>query len=171
MRPWAIGAACAALGVMLPNCYAESRSVRGPDGERWHAIDCRRSQTNCYEKAGEVCPHGYDVADEGGHSGTVLVANQYGAYAVPHYRGHMLIKCKRRGAPAAPENEVSRANQPSPATPPVEQPSTGPAGGDADGARAASDGGIVTQVVTPGEPTPDAGPDPRAPQGGYKFEQ
>jgi hypothetical protein len=31
-------------------------------------------------------------------------------------------------------------------------------------------GADETTVVTPGDPTPDAGPDPRAPQGGYKFE-
>jgi len=88
------------LGVAA--CEASAATpVRGPDGEvGWYSITCRRDQGNCYSQAGEVCPHGYVTADASGHAGTAIVAhvNPYGgyAYAVPTYRGQMLIKCKSR---------------------------------------------------------------------------
>ena len=76
-------------------CGGSSDQIRGPDGTmNWYSIECKRSQANCYEEAGEVCPNGYDVADQGGQSGTYVQANQNGATAIPIYRGHMLIKCK-----------------------------------------------------------------------------
>jgi len=61
----------------------------------------------CVQRAGESCPHGYDVADSLGHEGQasqasatstryVAVAN---ASSVHTYDGELLVKC--HGAPSA----------------------------------------------------------------------
>jgi hypothetical protein len=82
--------------------HASAKPVNGPDGEPgWFAISCTKDQGNCEEKAGEVCPGGYEVQDHSGHVGVSGFAS-YGqtgvsAQVVPTYRGHM---CK--GAPAEP---------------------------------------------------------------------
>jgi hypothetical protein len=76
--------------------------VNGPDGQPgWFSISCNKGQEHCEEKAGEVCPRGYDVADANGHAGTAAFAD-YGpnggsAYVVPTYHGHMLVKCHGSG--------------------------------------------------------------------------
>lgn len=80
-----------------------ARKVRGPDGERdWVAITCKGQQGLCIERAGEVCPRGYDIAGERGHDGqrTVVVSEQgtFRAAIVPAYDGELLVKC--HGAPA-----------------------------------------------------------------------
>lgn len=82
--------------------HASAQPVNGPDGEPgWFAISCKKDEGYCREKAGDVCPAGYDVMDAAGHEGVATV-DQSGASAaeVPTFRGHMLIKCKR--APADP---------------------------------------------------------------------
>jgi hypothetical protein len=92
--------------VCVAGCsHASAKPVNGPDGEPgWFAISCKKDEGYCEEKAGDVCPGGYDVMDAAGHEGVAAVAtvNPSGgsAYVVPTYRGHMLIKCK--GAPANP---------------------------------------------------------------------
>lgn len=93
-----------AIACLVACSHASAKPVNGPDGSPgWFAISCKKDQGNCEEKAGEVCPGGYDVADASGHEGVAAFAsfNQNGGsgYVVPTYRGHMLIKC--RGAPAA----------------------------------------------------------------------
>lgn len=93
-----------AISCLVGCSHASAKPVNGPDGSPgWFAISCKKDQGNCEEKAGEVCPGGYDVADASGHQGVDAFAsfNQNGGsgYAVSTYRGHMLIKCK--GAPAA----------------------------------------------------------------------
>jgi len=93
------------LGLCVAGCsHASARPVRGPDGQRgWFAISCKEDQANCYEKAGEVCPGGYVMADRGGQTGTLdMVDSTSGdTYSVATYRGYMLVKCK--GPPAQDE--------------------------------------------------------------------
>lgn len=81
------------LVLALAGCTS-ARTIRGPDGEAWLAISCTKSQTYCWERAGMECPHGYDVADEQGHGGTMLVANRTSAYAAPTFTGELLVRCK-----------------------------------------------------------------------------
>jgi hypothetical protein len=99
---------------LIIGCGATVTHVRGPDGQDWIMIGCKRSEANCYEAAGEECPHGYFVGDRrraygtfavqhesGGFSGSVNGDSFNGGYsstavgmAVPVYQGEMLIKCK-----------------------------------------------------------------------------
>jgi hypothetical protein len=81
------------LAILAGCAGAHAHQVTGPDGENnWFSITCRRSHGNCYEKASDVCPDGYIVADSSGHEGMYVNANA--GYAVSTYNGEMLIKCK-----------------------------------------------------------------------------
>jgi len=87
-------------------CAGASHEAVGPDT---YSIDCKRSASNCYEEAGDVCPNGFDVLDAQGQRGAVAftnsTANAYGsangatAYGsstttlVPTYKGSMLVRC------------------------------------------------------------------------------
>ena len=89
MRTLSLTVAC------LVAACASAEQVRGPDGTmNWYSIDCRRSQSYCEEKAGEVCPQGYDVANSSGHTGTFVQVTQFGGTATPTYNGHLMIRCK-----------------------------------------------------------------------------
>lgn len=77
--------------MLLVGCGASATQVSGPDGSHnWYSITCRRNQSNCIEKAGEVCPRGYVTADSDGR--TQLVANEL--YVAEAYNGEMLVKCR-----------------------------------------------------------------------------
>ncbi len=84
------------LALFLVACGASATKVAGPDGKgTWYAVSCRRSQSNCYEKAGEVCPNGYHVADASDHEGVYVSAGGFtGTQVTPTYNGEMMIKCK-----------------------------------------------------------------------------
>ncbi len=72
-------------------CGASSTRVNGPDGRgTWYSITCRRSQANCTEEAGEVCPHGYQV--ESSDSSTPVLVTEHGA--MMGYNGAILVKCR-----------------------------------------------------------------------------
>lgn len=74
------------------------------------AIVCRGVQMNCYARAGEVCPTGYEIADTAGHEGQASsgFANRRAAvYSSQHtYDGEMLIHCK--GPPVNPPAPPAR---------------------------------------------------------------
>lgn len=93
-----------ALGVLLLTAcgpHISSRAIRGPDGQTWYAIRCGGDPTVCYERAGEACPGGYDVADQSSQAGT-NVANFGGSIFVrPTFAGQMLVKCHGVAAPSA----------------------------------------------------------------------
>ena len=85
--------AISCLCVFSSGC-ASAVPVNGPDGTQgWFAIECSRSQAVCYQKAGEICPGGYNTVESHGNTGMVMSVNNYGGYAVTTYRGEMLIKC------------------------------------------------------------------------------
>ena len=55
-----------AAAALLSAC-ATSRPTVGPSGRAAHSITCGAAmQHQCWEKAGEVCPTGYDVVTAGG---------------------------------------------------------------------------------------------------------
>jgi hypothetical protein len=87
-----------ALPILLAACGATSERIRGPDGQVWVSIQCRRSQANCYAEAGEQCPYGYVAGAETGHTGqfTSVNVSQYGGsgYSVPTYNGTLMVRCK-----------------------------------------------------------------------------
>jgi hypothetical protein len=81
-------------------CSAEAWPAKAPDGTpgRWFGVSCGKSREYCEEKAGEVCPGGYEVASAGGKPGTATFVIWYTRslptyYAVPTFYEQMLIKC------------------------------------------------------------------------------
>lgn len=81
--------------LLLVGCGASSSRVVGPDGSNdWYSITCRRNMSNCLERAGEVCPSGYDTAAEREREGYAAQVNTYGGTLTPTYRGELLIKCR-----------------------------------------------------------------------------
>lgn len=82
--------------LLVVGCFpaATSRRIRGPDGTRdWFAISCRGAQGNCYARAGDVCPGGYDMASESEREGAYVSHGPYASYAVPLHRGELLVHC------------------------------------------------------------------------------
>jgi hypothetical protein len=49
--------------LVITGCAAGHAAVIGPSGGTAYSIWCRRSMTNCYREAGEVCPGGYTIMD------------------------------------------------------------------------------------------------------------
>lgn len=66
---------------------------RGPDGKQAYSMKCSgmgRSLDACYQKAGEVCPSGYNIVDR--PSGTVGFMNQGTMMMAP--ANGLVIQCK-----------------------------------------------------------------------------
>ncbi len=79
------------VAALLCGCGASSTRVNGPDGRgTWYSITCRRSQANCTEEAGLVCPNGYQV--ESSDSSTPVLVTENGAMV--GYNGALLVKCR-----------------------------------------------------------------------------
>ena len=67
--------------------------LKGPDGQPgWFYVWCKGEKKNCDEKAGEVCPQGYELIDMSENSGTTFEGYK-SAYVTRSYRGYMQIKC------------------------------------------------------------------------------
>lgn len=61
--------------------------IPAPDGEMHFSINCKRSITNCYEKAAELCPSGYTLADKQDETTQIPSGTTVRRY-------NMLVKCK-----------------------------------------------------------------------------
>jgi hypothetical protein len=70
----------------LAGCARDASPVKGPDGQEWVAISCSHDARGCWQKAGEFCPTGYEVADE--------VQSTHGFLLFKHQKEEMLIRCK-----------------------------------------------------------------------------
>ena len=90
------------IGLGVVGCAGASHTMIGPG---MYAIECKRSQSNCWEEANEVCgPGQYDVLDRSGQSGTHHMVNAYnGQYmgSVPTYKGELIVQCKSPATAAA----------------------------------------------------------------------
>jgi hypothetical protein len=97
------GVGAIVLVVVASACGPTATPIRGPDGTQWWSIACRHSQSECWAKAGDVCPRGYETADQsGGTTGATAINTGYTTTVVTHYRGEMLIRCKRRHVVPSP---------------------------------------------------------------------
>lgn len=88
---------CVLLAVCLTGCAVAHKTVT-PDGRQGISINCSGSAmawNQCYEKAGEQCPHGYDVLSKDGDGGNATAAGGGGFFGagVSNTRS-MLIACK-----------------------------------------------------------------------------
>ncbi len=70
---------------------ASSTKVMLPSGENGFSIHCDDDKTYCYEKAQEVCPKGYDIADQDKGSSASMINNTMSMSA----NFTMLISCKK----------------------------------------------------------------------------
>lgn len=82
------------LGIVFIGCATvEPKPLRGPNGRPGYSMKCSgfgRTLQECYEKAGQVCPAGYDVVDRA--SGMVAVPVNGGVMAAPQHS--LVIECK-----------------------------------------------------------------------------
>ena len=82
------------LLIMLTACMSVTPSqFVGPSGKTAYSMRCSgmgRSMDACYQKAGEVCPSGYNIIDKS--SSTVAFMSQGTFMAAP--REQLAIECK-----------------------------------------------------------------------------
>lgn len=71
------------LGVIsLTGCAVAHKTIM-PDGRAGVSINCSgaaMSWNYCYEKAGDRCPHGYDIIDRAGDGGNGMVGGGGGGF-------------------------------------------------------------------------------------------
>lgn len=81
--------------LLLASCASiDPIQFRGPNGKVAYSMKCSgwgRTLGACYQKAGEVCPSGYNIVDR--TSSTVAVpTNGGGIMAAPSH--HLAIECR-----------------------------------------------------------------------------
>jgi hypothetical protein len=82
------------VSIGLAGCMSiDPTSFKGPNGKQGYSMKCSgfgRTLDACYQKAGEVCPSGYNIVDRS--SGTVGFMNQ-GTFMMAPQNG-LVIECK-----------------------------------------------------------------------------
>lgn len=78
-----------AITLLMGGCSSVSK-IQLPNGEQGFYVKCPRSVQNCYEKATEVCPHGYRVMDKTDNS--TFITN--GGNFTPVKKFEMMVQCK-----------------------------------------------------------------------------
>jgi len=80
--------------IVLIGCMAvKPVKFKGPNGRNAYSMFCSyggRTLDECYVKAGEVCPNGYDVIDQ--RSSTIVIPTSSGILAAP--KQNLAIECK-----------------------------------------------------------------------------
>lgn len=81
--------------IMLTSCAAiEPNQFIGPNGKQAYSMKCSgmgRTLDACYQKAGELCPHGYIIIDRA--SGTVAIPVNGSIMATPQH--NLAVECKK----------------------------------------------------------------------------
>ena len=83
------------LGIILSGC-ASATKVTLPSGEKGFSIDCSGTAvpiSKCMEKAGEVCPSGYEVISSHNERGTMFNPFQGKGEYIPTSNKGMMIRC------------------------------------------------------------------------------
>jgi hypothetical protein len=89
------------LGILgLASCTTATPTVL-PDGSKGVMIDCNgdvNSMSSCFKKAGEVCPAGYDILNQGQESTPVFggsgTATGFGMYGGAIVHRNLMVHCK-----------------------------------------------------------------------------
>jgi hypothetical protein len=95
MRVWLL----MVLGALASGCTTVE-AVHGPNGPAY-VINCRSHEAECYNKAAEACPNGYEII--GNQSNNVIVPLTTGG-SVGATQHSMTVQCK-----AAP-GQTARSN-------------------------------------------------------------
>lgn len=88
---------CGVVALVLSGCAASHQTVM-PDGSRGLSINCSGSALSwnqCYEKAGDKCPHGYNIVSKDGDNGNASfgAGGGWAAGGVSNTRT-LLVTCK-----------------------------------------------------------------------------
>lgn len=68
-----------------------SKKIMAPSGKEGHMVTCPRNVSNCYEKAAELCPKGYnEISKSDSSSGATVIGNNI----VTSKKFEMMIECK-----------------------------------------------------------------------------
>jgi hypothetical protein len=81
------------VGLALLSGCVQVSEVKGPDGKAALALKCGNA-TDCYKKAGELCPDGYDFVNS--TTGTVIVPMNNGS-SIGTPQTTVLVECKPPG--------------------------------------------------------------------------
>jgi hypothetical protein len=80
--------------MMLISCATiEPKEFKGPNGNTAYSMRCSgmgRALDDCYKKAGELCPTGYNIIDRA--SSIVAIPVSGGVMATPQH--NLAIECK-----------------------------------------------------------------------------
>lgn len=75
--------------LLLSGCVLV-KTVNGPNGTPAYSLRCGMNAQSCYEKAGELCPHGYTVLNEA--NGFAVAPTARGLVGGSQYE--LLIECR-----------------------------------------------------------------------------
>lgn len=84
------------LILLLAGCTRAAQIVT-PDGHQGYAVSCNGSMNStgsCYEKAGQMCPTGYNIHDGGSESRNFIVASGGGLAGGTATNRHLIISCR-----------------------------------------------------------------------------
>jgi len=81
------------ITLILSSCTTiKPLSITGPSGKQGFSMECVTTTPECFSKAGQLCPNGYDIID---HSSTSsVVVPHYGAFPMTITRESLTIECK-----------------------------------------------------------------------------
>jgi hypothetical protein len=85
MKKILISSAC----FFLASCV-QTQAFRGPNGNTAYSMRCGANLSACYEKAGELCPKGYNIIDRA--TGVAAVPSGTSFIAAPQHS--LAIECK-----------------------------------------------------------------------------
>ena len=87
------------FGIILITSCATSQEIVLPSGERGFTINCGSyegdSWSACYQKAGEVCPSGYEILEKSEDKDKNIVANPYSFQTLEDDKRTLVIECKK----------------------------------------------------------------------------
>jgi hypothetical protein len=83
------------IAAVLAGCVT-ARPLTLPNGAHGEVIRCNgmaRSMADCYEKAGEACPKGYDIVDENGEAHPLVMANSNAIVGGSVVHRSLMVQC------------------------------------------------------------------------------
>lgn len=73
-------------------CAVQPLPINGANGQQRYAMNCVSGIEQCYQKAAELCPNGYDIIEQT-HTSSKLVPH-YGQYPMIVNTENLTIECR-----------------------------------------------------------------------------